>query len=314
MFFKKQREFFGTALLNPILSNTSLMIFSVGVLAILVSAAELKGLPENYGKLLAQLGWAMLGAGVFAGVMKSAQFSELFQKHIADVIYDPSRAENQDVLLEKWRLLTDARVKRLLPSTYSKAVAGIEHRFFNNELHYHFEAFQMSYTISVTNGTAEITNTMHAALRIPKHIDDPVFRQNIRVDTPAKLTTIFINSKKIDLDDPTLFVGEGDSRELVLHLRKFAKGADSVVIERTFAMTQNLVSEPFISAVVSRYIKGAVIKGKITPGHKLRFIGMGIDPIEKETTDGEGYTKWRLAAPDDLLLPGQGYMLIIVSV
>ena len=313
MSLKKQWEFCKSALIDPIVGNTSLLIFGAGVAAIFAAKYYKVALTPSYAELLAQLGWAMLGAGVFATILKSGQFSDLFQKHIADVIYNPARAENQKILPEKWRLLTDARIKELLPSSYSTAVAGIEKRFFDDELDYHFESFEIVYSIVVTDSTVVITNTMDTTLRIPKHVKDPVFKQKIRGDQPARLTAIFINNRKIDLTDKTLFTGKGESRELVLNLRKYAKGADSVELVRTFVMTQNLLAEPYITAVISRFIKGAVIKGLISPSHKLRFIGMGISLVEPETIDGNGYTTWCLAGSDDLLLPGQGYMIVIIS-
>lgn len=214
-------------------------------------------------------------------------------------------------------LIVIAVYTKLLPASYAKAVAGIEARFFDDELDYHFENWEITYDIIVDeDGKATITNTMRTFLLIPAHIKNPYFKQNIYADNDVKLTSVFIDQKQIDLSDKTLFkknaANTKHESELVLNLRQYAKNSDRIKFERTFVIVQDLKTEPYITAVVTRFIQGAVVKSSITPSHCVRFIPIGVGPVE-EITESNKMRRWNLAAPEDLLLPGQGYTIIMVQ-
>jgi hypothetical protein len=311
--FQKPISIFNTFILLPLRRNSAMALFLLGILVIAAGAVDF-GLGPRYSDILVKIGSAILGAGVFAVIMKSAQFSELFQQHIADVIYDPYRVENSDFLLPKWRLITNAIVQGVLPSTYDTAVNSIEKRYFDNELDYHFEGYEASYDIVVDRKTtkATVTSTMKSILVISPKRKKPTFQQKIRSDSPATLTSLIINDKTIKLED-TEFVEKDGEKILSFDLVEHSQGKSSVKLERTFVTIQGK-KEPYIAVTISRFIKGAVIKAKITTGFEIRFLGLGIEKYDtSDKLDGRGYKRWTLAEPNALLLPGQGYTLVFVQ-
>lgn len=310
---KKIYLIFCDIIVNPIRRNLSLSMFFLGVLVIFFGAFNI-GIDPKYSDVLLKVGSAILGAGVFAGVMKSAQFIEIFQKCISDVLYDPDRIENQDVLPEKWAKITKARLKAILPSTYDMAMDAIEKRYFDDELDYHFEDYEATYDVVVDKrtGAAKVTSTIRANIVISPGKEDPVFEQKIKCDSPAQLTSLIINSKTIDVDN-ILTKTDATEQTLRFELNKYSGESKKIKIIRTF-VTQQAKDEPYIAATLSRFVKGAVIRAKITTGYKLRFLGMGIQGYDVSTKpDGDGYCRWTLAQPDSLLMPGQGYTLVYVS-
>lgn len=314
-----QRTFLKKTLIDPIATNTTLMVLLLGALCIFVAKAYSVSLfSVDLTETIVKLGWSLLGAGVFAVIMKSGQFTELFQKHIADVMYDPANATNAAILPEKWRLFSLARIKQLLPESYAKAaVDGIEKRFFDDELDYHFEKLDIAYKITVDDqDRAKIVNTMTTNLQIRRNLANPMFRQTVRADASVTLTNVFINGVKVNLADTSLFkmTCNPDEHQLVLKLKDYAPGAESITLERTFETVQNLKTEPFITAVMTRFSKGATIRANITDEHTVRFVPMGFNAPGKPVLDGNEFHTWVIAKPGDLLLPGHGYIIIIVPV
>lgn len=146
----------------------ALALFLLGITLIVLASLDF-GWPARLAAILQNIGTTLLGGGVFAVIMKSAQFSDLFQQRIADVIYDPARIEDAQQLPQKWRLLTNAILKQVLPSTYDTAAAAIEQRYFTRELDYHFENYEATYDICLDakTGTATVTSTLRARLEGP---------------------------------------------------------------------------------------------------------------------------------------------------
>lgn len=297
-------------LVLPVRRNLTATLFVVGLVLIALGTFDM-GFHPTLAEIFSKLGGATLGAGVFAVIMKSAQFTELFQQHIADVIYHPHRVENADFLLEKWRLLTESLLRGVLPSTYSTAGMAIEKRYFDRELDYHFDGFEQTYTIDCNAGMFTVTSTLRTTLVISPGKQNPCFEQKVRSDNGATLTSLILDDRTVALGNG-LLSGEGEEKVLKFNLEEYAKGKGTVKLERTFRTVQSS-DEPFIAVTISRFIKGAVVRAKISPVYMLRFLSMGIEGYEEgQMPDGNGYTRWTLAAPDGLLLPGQGYTLIFV--
>lgn len=305
-------QFLRTLLIDPIRKNVALALFLLGISLIVVATADL-GWPPKLAAILLNIGTTLLGGGVFAVIMKSAQFSDLFQQRIADVIYDPARVEDAQQLPQKWRLLTNARLKQVLPSTYDTAAASIEQRYFTTELDYHFENYEASFEVIVNRetGTATVGSTLKVRLMISPNRIAPCFEQKIRSDSPSRLTSLLINDKNIPVGDDA-FKDENGWKTLRINLLEHAGNLNHVKLERTFVTVQSR-REPYISATVTRFIKGAVVRVKISGGYEVRMLSIGFDDYTKsEVPDGQGYTRWTLAPSDGLLLPGQGYTLVFV--
>lgn len=305
-------------LLRPFKGASASIILLIGVVFIVLGEYRIDQIPESLSVVLSKVGGTILGAGVFVVILKSAQFTEIFKKHISDVIYNPANLKDPVLFVEKWKVFTEAILSEVLPLSFNKAGEAIRKQYFDDELEYHFEDFDLQYEIEVVYGSSvKVKNTFKANLIISPNVSNPKFIQKIKSDKTAQLSSLYINGDKIDTGEKN-FKDDGNGQKvLTLELNKYAKGQSSVKFSRTFVIEQDIKTEPFISVVLSRYVKGATVRAKIKNpsnkgSHNIRFVGMGIEMAAQPRVDDGGFNRWVLAQSEDLLLPGQGFILIIV--
>lgn len=323
--FNKIKNIFSDVIIKPAINNLASVFFWGGILAVITGALfgdSIDGvLPIGSGEALLKVGSAILGAGVFAIIMKSAQFIEIFQKHIFDVFFRPETAVSDDALKDKWRDITNAMLKELLPQTHLDASKKIEQQFFNSELEYHFEEYYSSYRITVDKATnrAIIELFSKSTIILSPHSDDPILKQSLEVDGDVELKALRFNGHDALSDNPYVEDEENPNyKKSHIHLNRYAEDRNGVKVarlEKATKWTQDLSIDPYVAADISRYIKGATIRVSISDGFKVVFDRFGLGNLPKNhylRDDGEGYERWVLVESSGLLLPGQGYILVIV--
>lgn len=328
---KKLFDLIDVVFVKPMIKNIPLVLCVFGVIFILMGAIfgsaidEYAYIPTGTGHAFLNVGSAILGAGVFAAIMKSILFVEVFQQHIFDVLYTPNVVINLKNLKEKWVMLTEAILKNTLPRYHRDAANSVLKQFFDEELQYHFENLENRYDIEVRPDgvTAIVKHTTTTDLVISPNHDNPVVIQKIKVKGQGncKLLLLLIDNKKINLDTNEFLDTDANDQEITvftLPLKNFLAtkntNVDRVVkLERTCEYSQNLSDEPYIVATFSRYVRTCVVKAKINKRGVI-FKKSGIDNFSniEEITDAQGYKRWLVAEKNQLLLPGQGYILIIV--
>lgn len=275
------------------------------------------------GDALLKIGSAILGAGVFAVIMKSAQFTEVFQKNIMDVLYNPVNLTDKSVLKEKWIFLTNEMLKQVLPKVHYDATNQIEKQFLNSELEYHFENYEVTYDINVDSASniATTVTTTKASLVLSPNIDNPVFKQVFYSDEKQKLLRLSLNGQR----EISIALIENPEKEksqvLTFPLKKYDNRTDKekdciIPFERVVQSKQDLGVDPYIAFESGRYTKGMIVKAKISDEHKIHFerFGSGILPPDyHEENDGTEYERWKLAEPEKLLFPGEGFIMVIIK-
>lgn len=275
------------------------------------------GLFEGVSKLI-------LGAGVFGVLIKSQQFTDIFKGHIYDVIFSPQNYNGRESLLQKWRSTTEFLLKDVIPERYENAASAIEKQFLDGKFTYHFEDYIQTYDIesidpdnpckvSVNNNTATLViaapNAMNACIeqRI-KHADD---------NTDVELVKLMIDDKEIDFDRYE-FKADSENKNVKRFRFPFPQSSNinageenQLRLDRTYRYDQDLSQEPYFYANIIRYVKGLKVRVK-ADGYDviLRRTGCSdvTDPVPE--VDGFGYTMWVLSDRDQLILPGQGYIII----
>lgn len=311
-------------LLKPLKRHTALILAILGFF--LVLAGVLTESNSWYSNFLLHLGSASLGAGVFAAILKSAQFTELFQKHITTVFYDPAQIDKQTTI-DRWEVMTDSLLKDIIPDNFAVASKILKEHFLDADLHFHFEEFNVTHDILVIkeNKIATITNTATAKMIIPPGIDNPILEQDFKLDSGSiESTELFLNGKKQDFDQ---LIDQEKSTENHKYIRielspfytKGCPNAERVInLERTIKFTQDLINEPFIYVSIQRFTKGATVKAKIayienqpSSSYTINLVKTGLDNWQNSSDDNDtkGYQRWELADKEFLLLPGQGYIL-----
>lgn len=305
----------------PILMTVGgLLLIFVG--AILGDAIDLV-FPKGTGDSLQKIGGAILGGGVFAVLMKSAQFTDFFQKCLSDVLYNPHKTVSLPLLKEKWAVLTRALLRDTLPSSYQDASEVILSSFLDNELEHHFENYHAAYDFCLEEDgrTLRIRQEIKTDIVISPRFDSTEIRQVVTVDGDVRLISMIVDGKAQDVTTgPYIQQSANDSTEKIFSMRLSpsngcpVSGDKKVTLERVYEIFQDISREPYFIVNFSRYIKGFTIKSKASNCQLyFRRTGPGAEKFLEATTDGEGYNWRTLADRNTLLLPGQGFIFVVTA-
>jgi hypothetical protein len=315
-------EFFGNYLVITLIAISVFFIIIGGLLVYFVPAFP-------YIHVVFGVSSSILGAGIFAAVMKGRQFTNIFKKHIYDVVYQPESAFGGDQLRSKWTMITDAILRSSLPRSHQNASDMIK-RFYldqDEELSYHFVDMEKEYTIVVRpeSSIADATIVTKSRAVISPNQVNPVLEQNIRVEGNTELESVFVNKQKLQDLEGVLEIDTNDPNSQIFRLPLHdhimvddVSGDQYVDFERTIVMTQDLAKESHYLSTFVRYAKGCQIKAKISDGYILVFRLTGGDGNSKVRRhvkgidDLGGYVRWEVSASDQLNLPGQGYIIIAI--
>ena len=315
-----------TLFIDPVKNNLTIMLSLLGIALLFMGAVfgeQIEGFvysPKGSADMLLKAGSAILGAGIFAALMKSAQFSEIFQKHIYEVFYCPEKVIIGLPLISKWKILTNSLLKEVLPCTYHQAADRIQAQFFNSELDYHFENYTASYRIRIENNIAMVNCIITTTLIISPLSKNPILKQSIQNNDNITLKTLILNdipclksypyTKDINVENKYNL-----NIPLKKHIRSRENGENIIELERVVEWKQDLSDDPCIVADIRRYIKGAKVKIKIDDDYKVQFKKFGLEHESNNNyveNDGVGYQRWTLVESDNLLLPGQSYIIVMI--
>lgn len=290
-----------------------------------LGAEWIDGLPfafKGTAKSIVSIGGAVLGAGVFSAILKSAQFVEIFQDHIHAVFYRPDSAIGFEENKRRWKVLTDSIFSKRLTRIHSEATEKLSEAFFTTDLDYHFENMEVNYRLELVGGRVLKVRVRTKSLIVVAPEAKPVIWHRLNTDNndAARLISLIVNEDKVECDE--MFKVDPKNPEQLLfelpyaHYSQFDsfKDSRSFTLERTMEFTQDLFKEPYVTASLSRFVSGFSVGIKAVDCN-VHFAGTGMslfdtpDPVE----DGSGYRRWIMAKKGSLLLPGQGYIIIITS-
>lgn len=274
--------------------------------------------------VITKIGVAILGAGVFAVILKTVQFVDIFREHIFEVFYSPEAFKSVKDLRTKWLELTEVILKNTLPMSHSAASEKIRKQFIDKELHYHFEKYKVTYEIEVVENAGkiglDIKHSINTEIIVSPSHKDPIFEQTIttKENGSCELISLIINDKEYSHDD---YLKPRDDaplkKDFSMKLKELVeKNNTCIKMERVYQLKQDFATEPFIIATNIRYVKGFAVNTKISEGYKVFFRRTGIgtlDEVHSIDKDGNGNQRWVLADPDTLILPGEGYIIIVVK-
>ncbi|HCF3410325.1 TPA: hypothetical protein ACHSTH_005064 [Pseudomonas aeruginosa] len=317
-------KFLGS-IVSPFKSNIPLTFLSLGTVLLIVASMYADWIDSLWftwngtSKIIKDLSTAIIGAGVFAAVLKSSQFSDIFQKNIHDVFYRPHLAVDHEENVKKWKTLTQSMFMKCLPGMTAQATDKIVETFFDNELDYHFENMEVIFKIEmVSKVNAKITIRTKMNVVVSPGQKPDIFQKVS--DSNYRLLSLFLNQEAVDVAAATAPVkGRPDLRQMNISYDVYSKvpgfkETNSVLLERVTEYTQDIEREPFYISGFGRYISGLTI-GIESIGCNIYFSGTGSKVLDeiKPTVDGVGIKRWVMAKNGDLLLPGQGYIIVITN-
>lgn len=309
------------------------------------------------GKVSLTLSSALIGAGVFSVLSQTVRYTEFIQgqllhvferdnfkniikqqihddaisaarmaqaqQALKEVFLDPQSITDDVVSFEdRWRMITESRLKGVLPNLHQDATVLLNKQFFNSELEYHFDNYSQTYDIKVNdNGIATIQNTFKAIIVKNNATQTCTFKQqtsSLTCTSGVELLELEIDGKRVtdQVDIDNYFTQASGTGSLNIDLKKYPD--KPIRFKRVFKYQQDLKKEPHIIASISRYIKGGQLKVRVSGGFTPTFFRSGFYSINKHEQvadnplpDADGFRKWLLASSGNLLLPGQGFVVIL---
>jgi len=277
------------------------------------------------GQWLFEGGKILIGAGVFAVLLKSKQFSAVFRQHIYQVIFNPQNYATRENLTTHWVNFSSYLLKDILPQRYHGAAKRIREQFFDEELEYHFEDYCITYDITTSSSNmVSVNHTSAGKIIISPHAESPEIKQYIKVlseNNELKLKSFIIDDTPVP-EGEWNFIPDNDDPKTQVFCYPIGRKQPNLQnqdlthsIERTYYFKQNLLDEPYFLTNIERYVKGFKVRAKVPNSYKVIFkqFGVGSNKEIKPYTDGSGYTTWVLTNGKDLLLPGQGFILMVTK-
>lgn len=275
--------------------------------------------PKGAGEFLLKSGSAILGAGVFGSILKSTQFTQIFQTHIADVIFSPDHDDLELNISGKWKKLTEARLKAVVPNTYIDATNNLDKLLFDEDEHYHLENHVITIDINVDQGIAEIQSKTASLIVVTEGLEKAEYEWEHQCDAGEYLTSptiLFNGAPPNEKDKVEKVAGDGNSIKFNVNLNDYLEHGSTINLEREITTKQKLSEDPLIIGRVARYVKGLTIRAKINgdDDYSLYFAKFGVKDLPKDRISKleNGYKQWILGQKGELLFPGQGYILCIV--
>lgn len=321
---------FKTAIWHPIKRHVAISMMVLGIFLIAIGVIITSQDFDWLSKIFLHSGSAVLGGGVFAVILKSAQFTDIFQKHIATVFYDPLKIDDEGLLQHRWMVLSESLLRGTLPISYESASERIYKQFFNKERDYHFENYRSVFDIEVDeDGNMTVNQLTKTNLIISPHAEEPILAQDFSLgqNETVSIGHLYINGSENDKSGKPFTEYYEESKDgngetffkLKLPLKNcLAPNTNHqnacLEFERKAVTKQKIDSEPYIFVNISRYTKGARIRARISPGFDVKFkhshIGRRDEKIEQ--IDSENFKRWTLAEKEELILPGQAYIIYVV--
>lgn len=278
--------------------------------------------PNGSADIIVKTGSAVLGAGVFAAIMKSAQFTDVFQRNIHEVFFSPELAVGLDENKRKWRILTDSIFKKCLTNVHGQATQKISDTYFSSELDYHFEDMKVEYRLQLDHSKRYLDVRATSSSRVVISPDtQPIIWQRISTESAKPfMTALIIDQRSYAPQD--FFKPDPDTpgeQRLEIPYDIYSQGAGfnetrTITLERTVEYKQDISIDPFIAAGLTRFVIGLEIAIKcINCNYHFTNTGSRIMEDSKPYPSGSNYDTRILAKKGTLLLPGMGYIIVITS-
>lgn len=264
------------------------------------------------------VGVAVLSSGIFAAILKSIQFSGIFQEELAKVIYSRNYLEKQDrkFLEDIWKLTSKVLYTQKFPKINEKIEAIVLKHYFPSDHKYYFENFRIFYNnidIITEGGVDYVTyEQVTTAKLVP--IDERgkfpwinIFKYELDKASYREVTKIVItncsNHEETDLIEEFSKTTESGRFEKLLDCEneyEFWKGE-----KRKFPL--NIPSNELQDFSISKVTNGMIISISYSKNVKISFVSKTVNEFQT-LNKGEGKLTMEHR---ELLLPSQGFCLVL---
>ncbi len=272
---------------------------------------------------LGSTGIGIIGAGIVATLLKTQQFTDIFKKHITEVIYTPGDYQNSSQLTSCWYTISSALLKKVLPKFNELAVDYLKEHYFNNALEYQFDDHKINYIvkwIDPKNKIVQIVARTKSKIIPSQGVLKPKFEYTFQISN-TEHSSIEICSFTIGDRDLIKEVKEKQSEQLkTITLTTYLEPSTDYSLDRVTRSKQNLKEENFIKVDLIRYVKDISIRFKFETNFDFPDapkIRPGFEPLGFNENSAKKFTH-KMVFPEQyeweykgLLLPNQGFILFL---
>ena len=316
------------------------LIFLSVLLITLAIILDHNDIPKYVVIFFGTIGTTIISAIVVGFVFSDNDYQKLLKEEMVSVMLNPESYRTQSQVTEIWRKITKSMLSSVLPFESDNAVKQIENLLLDDEREYHFEHYEIIFNFTVDESTDElrIDQTVNARIVTSRNCPNPILKQYLTTlpSSTKTLHALRINSDSVLKAIHTSKDPDNGDREIIeypLNQSVEPNGEQRVAsYHRHMTVLQKYSEDPCYSGDLTRYAKGLVIQASVNKGYKILTQGFGkknsefpepeiisiVSSTNQNATNPSSGTqteckRWTIAKTSELLVPGYGYILIIVK-
>lgn len=263
------------------------------------------------------LGFTMISSGVFAVILKSEQFSNIFHNELRNIIYSEEQLEKRTDLDKIWEKVSLALCRQKFKTISSKLHQKIKEFYLPVSQEYYYKNYNLDLTIEVDRDNADfIIITEVNKMQIISHDVQcikydfesliPLFNENDNI-TSYELKEFSVNDEKVDIQKHLTLTRENSI--LNIKFKYDCNGSTIYNLVRKETKRYNIKSNPYRIHLAAWLIENFFLDLHYNKNMKIDFIHMGLlDNFKIEHMNTNAYNRFK-ATFTGLIFKKQGFML-----
>jgi hypothetical protein len=215
---------------------------------------------EIYDDVIRNIGYSILGSGVFASVLKSLQFTKLFKEEIREVITGDDFIENRKDLPNLWKKITQKMYNEKFPEVSVHLEDMIMEHYVPAKQNHYYKDYSVTVDIKSLSKdmVIEYTQTNEFTVILAENVNETTVTIGSNIiaeeDNGIKndITCCLINNQQADIKEEDATIGDDLMKDYKLHLNSGERRYDiKIIYDRKYSLR----SENYKKFVVKSYLK-----------------------------------------------------------
>jgi hypothetical protein len=257
------------------------------------------------------LGNSILAGGFFAFFLKSFQLIGIFRDEISNVIFGEDFLTNTTMQYKKevWKNITNSLYHSSFPDISDKIATIVQNIYIPDELNFYHEDMTIIYEFKeLDDNYIEISEKQ--TFKIKSNSKEIKFGSYTEVfkDTSTDNSDIFLSQFTIDEENIACLPymeKKSDAKKVSVTIAKKLNNKEVYNVVKYLKTTHSTESNVFWKNVFSRYTKRVELILPESPNLEVDFLPFGLNIAFNKIPNSE------ISRHEDLLLPGEGYAIII---
>lgn len=243
---------------------------------------------ENSSQIICKISYTIgsisLTSGIFAGIAKSNQFTEIYKKIIRDIIYGNEHLEKRNDLEQIWENVTQTLSNKKFQKISRSMNKNIKKYFLPLEHDYYYNDFNVEINIEFAEGNEDYV-TLKQITQFTIICEDESLKINNRLRVETKLdlknkTLTQYNLKELVIDNVVqkdIKIDNKYERDLLISTyEKSLTGKKSYVVKRTDERSYNLKYNPIKKQLAVWVYNNCNVDITYPKNLKLTFENLGV--------------------------------------